>query len=105
MSRKSHSLSRHFLLATALAFSASSLALADDNSMNPSVPASNNSQNRGDPNVTAQSGESIRAPEKKVAQQSDSKTRRPADRAPDASPVTLNRSPWVATFYNQFPGE
>jgi len=52
MSRKSHSLSKQLVIATALALGASSVALADDNSMNPLIGDSyryfNGGHNLGD---------------------------------------------------------
>jgi hypothetical protein len=53
MSRKLHSLSKQMVIATALALGASSVALADDNSMNPFIGDSyryfNGGHNLGDP--------------------------------------------------------
>ena len=54
MSRKRYSMIKQFTMATMLALGASSLALADDNGMNPSGRGFSNGDSRGTPNLMAQ---------------------------------------------------
>ena len=108
MFRKPYSLSRQLVLAAALALGASSVALADDNSMNPSTRELNSGQNHENLNMTAQNPspqakEPVSTQPEKVAQANESKTRPVFGRTPVTSPAY--RSPWMPTWYNQFPGQ
>jgi hypothetical protein len=102
MFRKPHSLSRHLVLATALALGASSVALADDNSMNPSIREFNNGDNRGNPNMTAQATESVSKRQKKDGQEVESKALPVNGRPLVTSPGHYDRSP---PYFNQYPGQ
>ena len=87
MFRKPKSLSKQLVLATALALGASSVALADDSSMNPSIRDFNNGQNRENLNAVAQSPcpqstETASTQQKKVEREIKSKTPPANGRAP-----------------------
>jgi hypothetical protein len=108
MFRKPHSLSRQLLVAMALSLGASSVVLADDSSMNSPTRELNSGQNRENLNMTAQNpssqaAEPVSTQQTKVAQVSEPKTRPVFGRAPVTSPAY--RSPWMPTWYNQFPGQ
>ena len=98
MSRTNFSLSKQLVVASALAFGASGVALADDNSMKPF--SGDSSQNRGNLNMLAQNPcpqgtESAATQQKKDEQKIESKSL-PAKRG---TPIT---SP---TYFNQYPGQ
>jgi hypothetical protein len=108
MFRKPHLLSRQLVVAMVLALGASSVALADDSSMNPPIRDFNNGQSRENLNMKAQNPspqatEPVGAQQKKVAQASESKTRSVFGTTSVASPAY--RSPWTPSWYNQFPGQ
>jgi hypothetical protein len=99
MSRTNFSRSKQLVVASALAFGASGVALADDSSMKPFTGDS--SQNRGNPNMVAQSPcpqgtESAATRQKKDEQKIESKSL-PANRG---TPVT---SPIY--YFQQYPGQ
>ena len=98
MSGTNFSLSKHLVVASALAFGASGVALADDSSMKPFTGDS--SQNRGNLDMLAQNPcpqgtESAGTRQKKDEQKIESK-RLPANRG---TPIT---SP---TYFQQYPGQ
>jgi hypothetical protein len=99
MSRTNFSLSKQLVVASALAFGASGVALADDNSMKPF--SGDSSQNRGNPSMLAQSPcpqgtEAAGTRQKKDEQKIESKTL-PANRG---TPIT---SPTY--YFQQYPGQ
>jgi hypothetical protein len=98
MSRTNFSLSKQLVVASALAFGASGVALADDSSMKPFTGDS--SQNRGNLNTVAQNPcpqgtESAGTRQKKDQQKIESKSL-PANRG---TPIT---SP---AYFQQYPGQ
>jgi hypothetical protein len=115
MFRKSHSLSKQLLVATALALGASSVALADDSSMNPSTRDVDSGQTRGNLNMMAQNPslqgtESTGAPQKKGEQKIESNAV-PRDRKALVTPSTnLAHGYYMPknadhNYYSQFPGQ
>ena len=104
MSRTGFSLSKQLVLASALAFGASCIALADEGSTNPpggEAPAyPNGGPNRGNPNMLSQNpcpqgAQSAGAGQKKDEQKVESKN----PSANRGKPIT---SP---TYFNQYPGQ
>jgi hypothetical protein len=98
MSSTNFSLSKQLVVASALAFGASGVALADDSSMKPFTGDS--SQSPGNPNMLAQSPcpqgtEAAGTRQKKDEQKIESKTL-PANRG---TPIT---SP---AYFQQYPGQ
>jgi len=115
MSRKPHSLSKQLVLATALALGASSVALADDSSMNPPTRDVDSGQNRGNLNMMAQSpspqgAESTGTLQKKGEQKIGSKAV-PIDLKTLVTPPTnLAHGYYMPknadhNYYSQFPGQ
>ena len=107
MPRKPYSLSKQLVAVTTLALGASSVALADDSSMNPPIGDFNSGQNRGNPNMMAQTPcpqgtESPGTPQKKVEQKIESKTLPANGRTSVTSPAYFNQSP---PYFNQYPGQ
>jgi hypothetical protein len=106
MFRNPHSLSKQLVVAAALALGASSVALADDGSMNPSTRDVTNGENRGNPmNKTAQSPSpqapaSVSTQQKKVEQDMESKA------FPlNGRPILTSRGYRSPTYFQQYPGE
>ena len=98
MSRTNFSLSKQLVVASALWFGASGVALADDNSMKPLTGDS--SQNRENLNMLAQNpcpqgAESAGTRQKKDEQKIESKTLRAVGGTPITSP----------TYFQQYPGQ
>jgi hypothetical protein len=103
MFRKPNSLSKQLVLATVLALGASSVALAEDSSMNPSTRGVDSGQNRGNLNMMAQSPcpqgtESTGALQKKGEQKIESTAVRANRWSPSQGPFDHN-------YYNQWPGQ
>jgi hypothetical protein len=106
MSRKPYSMGKQLVVAAALALGASSVALADDSSMNPSTRDVDSGQNRGNLlNMTAQSPcpqatESVSTQQRRIEQEMESKT------FPlNGRPIVTSRGYRWPTYFNQYPGE
>ena len=100
MSRTNFSLSKQLVVASAIAFGASGVALADDSSKNPSTGDSPGGQNRGNLNMLAQNpcpqgAESAGTRQKKDEQKIESKNLSASRGTPITSP----------TYFNQYPGQ
>jgi hypothetical protein len=115
MFRKPSSLSKQLVLATALALGASSVALADDNSVNPATRDVDSGQTRGTLNTMAQNHspqgtQSTETPQKKDEQKIESKAFRIDLKAfftPPTNPAHGYYLPKNAdhNYYSQFPGQ
>jgi hypothetical protein len=104
MFRTSFSLSKQLVVASALAFGASGIALAAEGSMNPPTGESstylNGGQDRGNPNMLAQNpcpqaAESAGTRQKKDGQKIESRN------------LSINRGTPITspTYFNQYPGQ